>query len=47
VGSIAYYFKDVLKTTLDERNLTLGTVIKKPIQPLVEYHLKSAQKEIK
>jgi N-acetylglucosamine kinase-like BadF-type ATPase len=40
VGSIAYYFSKVLKSLLAERNLTLGLIIKKPIENLVQYHLK-------
>jgi len=38
VGSVAYYFKDILKLVLDMKNLTLGQVIKKPIDNLVEFH---------
>ncbi len=39
VGSIAHYFSGVLKSLLAERNLTLGRIIKKPIDNLVQYHL--------
>lgn len=39
VGSIAYHFKEILNLVLQERNLELGKVIKKPIDNLVEYHL--------
>ena len=39
VGSIAYHFKDILNLVLKERDLTLGNVIKKPINNLVDYHL--------
>jgi N-acetylglucosamine kinase-like BadF-type ATPase len=39
VGSIAYHFKEILNLVLQGRNLTLGTVIKKPIDNLVEYHI--------
>lgn len=39
VGSIAFYFSGVLKSLLAERNLTLGRIIKKPIDNLVQYHL--------
>jgi len=41
VGSVAYHFQDILKVTLEEHDLRLGTVIKKPIDTLVAYHLKS------
>jgi len=40
VGSVAYYFKDILKLALDMKNLTLGQVIKKPIDNLVSFHKK-------
>ena len=40
VGSVAYYFQDILKTTLEEHDLSLGVVIQKPIDALVDFHLK-------
>jgi len=40
IGSVAYHFGDILKLTLDQRSLKLGTIIKKPIDNLVNYHLK-------
>ncbi len=39
VGSIAYYFNDILKDLMDERYLTLGKTIKKPINHLLDYHI--------
>ena len=39
VGSIAYYFKDILKIVLKERKLILGKIIQKPIEDLVKFHL--------
>lgn len=41
VGSVAYHFQDILKTTLEEHNLDLGVVIQKPIDALVDFHLKN------
>jgi glucosamine kinase len=41
VGSVAFHFQDILKTTLEEHNLTLGVVIQKPIDALVNFHLKN------
>jgi glucosamine kinase len=41
VGSVAYHFKDILKTTLEENDLSLGVVIQKPIDALVDYHLQN------
>ena len=38
VGSIAYYFQSILKITLEERGLNFGSVTRKPIDPLVDYH---------
>jgi N-acetylglucosamine kinase-like BadF-type ATPase len=40
VGSIAYYFQDILKLEAEKLGITIGNVIKKPIDGLVEYHLK-------
>ena len=39
VGSIAFYFRDILQVTLQERNLTLGNIVKRPIDSLVNFHL--------
>ncbi len=39
VGSIAYYFSFILKELLSERNLKFGSIVKKPIDKLVDYHL--------
>lgn len=38
VGSIAFYFKDILEEALKERGLQLGKVIKAPIEELITYH---------
>ena len=40
VGSIAYYFQDILNEEAEKLGITVGNVIKKPIDGLVEYHLK-------
>lgn len=39
VGSIAYYFQDILKECLDIHGLKLGEIVKKPIDNLIKYHL--------
>ncbi len=39
IGSVAYHFGGILKMVLDERSLHLGTIIKKPIDNLVDYHI--------
>ncbi|NQY66810.1 MAG: N-acetylglucosamine kinase [Flavobacteriales bacterium] len=38
VGSVAYYFKDQLKEVLEMNGLTLGNVLRKPIDGLVQFH---------
>lgn len=41
VGSIAHHFGEVLSACLKERALQLGVIIRKPIYPLAEYHMKA------
>ncbi|MDO4782365.1 MAG: N-acetylglucosamine kinase [Capnocytophaga felis] len=41
VGSIAFYLQDILKEVLTENNLKLGTVLRKPIDGLVAFHVKN------
>ncbi|MEO7801725.1 MAG: N-acetylglucosamine kinase [Ginsengibacter sp.] len=43
VGSIAYGFKDVLKSICDGSNLTLGKVLKNTLEGLINYHTQEAQ----
>ncbi len=38
VGSIAWFAQDLLKAALEGHNLTMGSVIRKPIDDLVKYH---------
>lgn len=38
VGSVAYYFKDVLAEIAENHNFTLGKVERRPIEPLALYH---------
>jgi hypothetical protein len=40
VGSVSFYFKDILQEVCDEMEVQLGRVIQKPIDKLVEYHLR-------
>lgn len=42
VGSVAHYFRDILHEALSELGLTLGPVVKKPINNLVDFHLELA-----
>ena len=38
IGSIAYYFQDILKETMSENGLTLGEVLKTPAEGLIRYY---------
>ncbi len=40
IGSISFYLKDELDDCLKNRGMILGNVLKKPIEGLVNYHLK-------
>ena len=40
IGSIAYYYEDVLRAAAAELNLSVGHIVQKPIESLVEYHKK-------
>ena len=41
VGSIGFYLKDELDKVLKKNDLRLGKVLKRPIEGLVNYHLKN------
>ncbi len=38
VGSVAYYFKDVLLACAKDKNLTVCDIIRQPVSGLVKYH---------
>lgn len=38
VGSIAYHFREILKSVLQKEDLTIGEVLKQPIEALLDYH---------
>jgi N-acetylglucosamine kinase-like BadF-type ATPase len=40
IGSVAYFFSDILREVTREMNLIPGNIIQKPIDNLVNYHLK-------
>jgi len=40
IGSIAFFFEDILRDVAQRRNVDVGVVIKKPIYNLVKYHAK-------
>mgnify|MGYP000336091480 CR=1 FL=1 len=41
IGSIAYYFRDILEKTAKKYNLKITDVIQRPIDNLLEYHKKN------
>ena len=41
IGSIAFYFQDILKEVASDHDCTIGTVVKAPVSKLIEYHAKS------
>ena len=38
VGSVAYYYQDILKEVAEKRGVTIGKILKTPIEGLIEYH---------
>ena len=38
IGSVAYYYKDVLARAADEKGIRLGTILKSPMEGLIAYH---------
>lgn len=40
IGSIAYYYENILRSAAAELNLNVGNVVQKPIESLVNYHIK-------
>lgn len=45
IGSVAAVYKDVLTRCMDEAGLKLGTIMRGPIDALVEYHTRRRQQE--
>jgi hypothetical protein len=39
IGSVAFYFQEELRIAAKELKINIGTICKKPIDGLVEYHL--------
>ncbi|WP_417800514.1 N-acetylglucosamine kinase [Tenacibaculum sp.] len=42
IGSIAYYFQDILDNVASKNNLSIAKVIKRPIDNLVDFHRNSS-----
>ena len=38
IGSIAFVYEDILRSAAAELNLTVGKIVQRPIESLVEYH---------
>lgn len=38
IGSVAYYYKDILAQAADETGIRLGTILKSPMEGLIAYH---------
>ena len=45
IGSVAEVYKDILVRCLDDAGIRLGTVMRSPIDALVEYHTRRRQQE--
>lgn len=41
VGSVAFYFKDMLNEACNNRGVKMGNIYQNPIDNLIEYHLKA------
>jgi hypothetical protein len=38
IGSIAYYYREVLQEALRDCGMQIGTIVQAPMEGLVEYH---------
>ena len=38
IGSVAYYYKEVLAEAAQAMNIQLGTIIQSPMEGLIKYH---------
>ena len=38
VGSVAFYFSDILKRVVEKQGLNMGEVLKEPVKGLIQYH---------
>lgn len=38
-GSIAFYYRDILKSVLESKNLQVGKIVRSPMDTLFEYHI--------
>jgi hypothetical protein len=42
-GSVAFYLKDILENLCAQYEISLGTIIQKPIKGLIDYHYSMAK----
>ena len=47
VGSVAHFFDDILSDVASDLGIQLGTIIRKPIDALVQHHIDLAYNKIK
>lgn len=40
VGSVSFYFQELLRHSFNERHISVGTIVKDPSQGLIDYHCK-------
>lgn len=45
VGSIAFFSKDIIEKVAKKYNVTLGTILRRPIDGLIEYHREKLKSE--
>lgn len=37
-GSVAFHYQDILRTVANDLNITIGTIVKSPMEGLIKYH---------
>ena len=45
VGSIAFYYADLLRDVANEKNIRIDRILHKPIEGLIEYHISTKNKK--
>lgn len=41
IGSVAFHYSNILKNVLNKKQMTMGSIVQKPIDSLVEFHLQN------
>ena len=47
IGSVAFHFSNILKNVLNKKQMTLGGIVQKPIDALVDFHLENELSSLK